>query len=394
MVTPTGAERMFFEVLMALRARGAAVHCVLNDWANEQIIPMAERAGASWSAGGYRVRFDRHTRDVRAVGRQVRDIVRTSVHLAAQAIRFRPTHVLLQEHATVIRNYPTLILLRLLGVPCIMQLCNAPDESPFYRRLWRRVVDPLVTRYVCNSRFTVREVVACGISPRKTSLISNIVPTRPVNRGTVTRNARRVIFVGQVIPPKGLHVLLEAIALLVQRKVEVSLDVVGRVDGWISPVYGDYWERLKARVAAPDLAGRVGLLGWREDVDVLMQGAAVHCCPSLPEQRETFGIVVLEAKTAGLPSVVFESGALAEQITHSVDGWVCPEWTAAALADGIEYFLSDADRLKRAGERARESASRYDRTTSDEAWWALVSPAAPARSSSFASAPSPSDTRA
>jgi glycosyltransferase involved in cell wall biosynthesis len=225
-------------------------------------------------------------------------------------------------------------------------------------------------------------------------LIYNVVPSRTTCLDEVSRDLRKVIFVGQVIPPKGLHVLLDAIALLLRRGVDVSLDVVGRVDGWISPAYGDYWERLKARAAAPDLSGRIRLLGWREDVDVLLRSAAVHCCPSLPEQRETFGIVVLEAKAAGLPSVVFQSGALAEQITHGVDGWVCPDLTAAALADGIEYFLSDADRLTQAGQAARRSAMRYDHKASDDAWWAIVSPAVPARPPPLASPMSGSDTPA
>ena len=41
-----------------------------------------------------------------------------------------------------------------------------------------------------------------------------------------------------------------------------------------------------------------------------MARASVHCCPSLPDIREAFGLVVLEAKAAGLPSVVTPSGNL------------------------------------------------------------------------------------
>ena len=68
--------------------------------------------------------------------------------------------------------------------------------------------------------------------------------------------------------------------------------------------------RIRARVEQPDLAGAVRLLGWRGDTLEIMRSASVHCCPSLAEQREAFGIVVLEAKLTSLPSVVTPSGSV------------------------------------------------------------------------------------
>ena len=121
------------------------------------------------------------------------------------------------------------------------------------------------------------------------------------------------------------------------------------------------------------------LLGWREDVADCFAAAAVHCCPSLPSIRESFGLVVLEAKTAGIPSVVFRSGALPELVSHRTDGWVCDEPSAEALAAGLTYFLADADRRAAAGTKARESLARFDRRTFADRWWSLLS--APGRAS-------------
>lgn len=107
------------------------------------------------------------------------------------------------------------------------------------------------------------------------------------------------------------------------------------------------------------MAGRVRFLGWREDVPELLAAAAIHCCPSLPELREGFGLVNIEAKQAGIPSVVFSTGALPELIAHRVDGWVCYEVSAEALAEGIEYFLSDSSRLAELGQAAFRSVERF-----------------------------------
>ena len=70
--------------------------------------------------------------------------------------------------------------------------------------------------------------------------------------------------------------------------------------------------------------------------------------------------MVLEAKAAGVPSVVCDSGALAELISHKEDGWICGDFSPDALADGIEFFLSSPSRAADAGLNARASLRRYD----------------------------------
>jgi glycosyltransferase involved in cell wall biosynthesis len=227
-----------------------------------------------------------------------------------------------------------------------------------------------VDRFVCNSRFTLRELLAHGIPPEKVLQIYNAVPTREgIVQRSAPRDLRKLIYVGQVIPDKGLDVLLDALGILVGRGHDVRLDVVGDMEGWVSYSYTGYREKVRGRSAAPDLAGRVSYLGQREDVPGLLSGAGVHCCPSMPALREGFGIVNIEAKQAGIPSVVFPTGALPEIIDHGKNGWLCSAPTAEALAEGIEFFLADPDRLERAGRAARVSLESFSRERFAEAWW-------------------------
>jgi glycosyltransferase involved in cell wall biosynthesis len=370
MVAVSGLERMTFEVLRALRERGAAVHCIVNSWENHRIVPLAERVGATWSTGSYHEPLSRRIRNPIRAARIVLDILKTSAGLMRDARRFRATHVLVPEFTTALRNAPALAVLRLFGVRVVLRLGNAPEPAPFYRRLWRWSIDPVVDRFVCNSRFTQRELLAHGISPRKVLQIYNTVPTRDgVAQVSGGRDPRKLIYVGQVIPEKGLDVLLDAVGILVGAGHDVRLDVVGDMEGWVSGTYTGYREKVRERAAAPDLAGRVSFLGHREDVPDLLAGAGVHCCPSQPAQREGFGVVNIEAKQAGIPSVVFPTGALPELIAHGTDGWMCASPTAAALAEGIEYFLADPDRLDRAGRAARASLEPFNRERFTEAWW-------------------------
>ena len=376
MVIVAGLERMTFEVLRVLRERGATVHCIVNSWENHRVVALAEGIGASWSAGYYWYPFERRARNPIRLAQLAWDILCTSAGLMRASARVRATHVLVPEFVSVLRNAPALALLRLLGVRVILRVGNAPDPGTFYRRLWRWAVNPLVHRFVCNSRFTKRELLAHGIPPSKVSLIYNCPPRRePVATAGVDRDAGRVIYVGQIIPPKGVGILLDAIGLLAERGEDVRLDVVGDIEGWEPPAWEGYHRRLVARAKLPDLADRVRFLGLREDVPALLASAGIHCCPSLPELREGFGVVNVEAKAAGVPSVVFPTGALPELISHGEDGWVCREPSAEALAEGIAYFLSDFERRERVGAAALAKLSRLDSEFSPaifaERWWSV-----------------------
>ena len=112
-------------------------------------------------------------------------------------------------------------------------------------------------------------------------------------------------------------------------------------------------------------------MGYRDDVIALMSQAGIHCCPSRPEQREGFGVVNIEAKRAGIPSVVFPVGALPELIEHRANGWICSEVSVAALVEGLRYYLESPERQRRAGENARASLAGFSRKLFAEKWWEI-----------------------
>ncbi|MCU1385984.1 MAG: hypothetical protein JWL71_4681 [Acidobacteria bacterium] len=372
MVIAGGLERMTFEVLHALRQNGAASHAIVNSWENFRITPLADASGASWSAGPYWYPLTRRQITPLVIARMLAEVVAVSADLLRVARRIRPTHILVPDFLAVLRNAPALFWLRLKGVRVIARLGNAPAPGRFYRLLWRYLVDPFVDCFVTNSTFTTRELLALDIRAAKVRTIANTPARRPgPPAAEVSRIAARVIFVGQVIPEKGVDLLLEAIVLVRACGIDATLDIVGDMDGWESPVYHGHRAALRERAQRPDLAGAVAFLGWREDVPALMRRASLHCCPSRPEQREAFGNVVLEAKVAGLPSVVTPSGDLSELVAHRADGWVCADTTAESIAEGLAYFLSSPETLACAGRAARTSARVYNADRFVAAWNAV-----------------------
>jgi glycosyltransferase involved in cell wall biosynthesis len=370
MVIVAGLERMTFEVLRVLRERDVPVHCIVNGWENHRIVALVQQIGASWSQGRYMAGLDRHTRNPAKLISAFWDICMTSSGLLRDCWRFRPTHILLPEFMAALRNAPGLVILRMVGVKVVMRMGNAPAPGHFYRRLWKWIIDRLVDQFVCNSQFTERELLAYGVPRRKVSYVYNTVPTRAgLNSNGFTHDWRKIIFVGQLIPEKGAHVLLDAVGVLATRAWDVKLDVVGAIEGWEPPSFAGYRQSLLERASEPDLAGRINFLGYRDDVHGLLAQAGIHCCPSQPELREGFGVVVLEAKMAGIPSVVTPTGALPELIRHAEDGWICTDISALAIAEGIEKFLLDPAVARAAGKAASASLKRFGRERFGQQWW-------------------------
>ena len=281
MVVAGGLERMAFRVVRDMGERGAAVHCIVNDWEHFRISRLAEEAGATWSAGPYRYALTRRSVTAGTIARMTIEIARVSLHMLREARRFKPTHVLIPDYQTVIRNAPALMWLRLQRTPVVVTLQNAPDRGRFYRAIWRWFVDPFTDAFVCNSAFTCRELLAHDLDDQKVRVIPNVAAPRQLAWNPAgERIPGRVIYVGQIIPAKGLALLLEAIGLLRQQGLTVTLDVVGDVDGWEAPGYRGYHHEVRARAARPDSRRRGHLPG------LARRRAAAHGsrqCSLLPE---------------------------------------------------------------------------------------------------------------
>lgn len=78
-------------------------------------------------------------------------------------------------------------------------------------------------------------------------------------------------------------------------------------------------------------------LGYVEDIPGLLASADIHGAPSVGE--EPFGLAVVEAKLAGIPSVILASGGVTELVEHSRGGWVSRAKTAEPLREDVEHVL-------------------------------------------------------
>jgi glycosyltransferase involved in cell wall biosynthesis len=382
----SGLERMTFEVLDVVRKRGGRVHCIVNGWENFRIVELAEHIGASWSTGFYWYPFTTRPRSVLHTLQLLWDTVRTSAGLAREAFRFGPTHVLTPEYSAVLRNAPTLAVLKLLGVKVVFRIGNAPERGRIHEVLWRHVLPPFVTRFVPNSRFSYTRLQETGVPEQKITLIRNALSRRPLVTNTdadVVRLAAcrpTILAVGQIAPFKGTHLLVEAMLQLLAEGFDVQAIVVGALPHW-PPEFVEYTAQLREQVAAAGATDRVHFVGVRENVLEIMKASYVLAAPII--QEETFGNVVLEARSVGLPVVTFARGGLTELVAHRRTGYLCESADLPGLLSGLRFFLARPDERAAASVNSLNAASEPDNDcTSGEferRWWAMFSPAAGGR---------------
>ena len=83
----------------------------------------------------------------------------------------------------------------------------------------------------------------------------------------------------------------------------------------------------------------------------------------LPSVREGWGIAVLEAASAGTPTVAYAgAGGTAESVVHGQTGVLVDD--EAGLIAAVDELLGDPERLARLGAAARDRAATF---TWDEA---------------------------
>lgn len=226
-------------------------------------------------------------------------------------------------------------------------------QNRLYGLIERRYLTSL-DGLVCNSAATLREVAqVAGAS------LPAVVATPAGNRWRVSLSETqietrahqpsplRVIFVGNLIPRKGLYTLLLAFSRLPAGAA--TLTVVGNET--VDPAYAAACRR---QVEQANLGGRVTFRGSLSDDD-LAETLCSHQVMSVPSSYEGFGIVYLEGMGFGLPAIAGSAGGAGEIVRAGENGFLLSSGDADALAACLHRLNADRDLLAAMGLAARRS---------------------------------------
>jgi glycosyltransferase involved in cell wall biosynthesis len=192
----------------------------------------------------------------------------------------------------------------------------------------------------------------------------------PDGEGDADRNgAPLIVFAGRISPEKGLHVLLDAFALVLRRCPSAKLEVAGpnaempldflpswffgRSDGAnelsrLARYYDgrSYLLHLKEQVDRLQLDGSVSFSGLLSRSELADHHRRARVCVVPTVGNEVFGMAAAEALSSGVPVIASRVAGLPEVIEDGTTGLLVEPNDPAALADAM-LCLIDNDGLRR-----------------------------------------------
>jgi glycosyltransferase involved in cell wall biosynthesis len=192
---------------------------------------------------------------------------------------------------------------------------------------------PHITTIV-SSQFVQRQMLRAGYDPARLVHLTMAAPAAAA-RVVPLPESPRFLFLGRMVPHKGLAWLLGNMALLPRN---IHLDIAGE---------GNDLDAMKKLAADLKLNERVTFHGWidRETTQRLLDAATALIVPS--RWHEPFGLVTLEAMARGRAVIASDAGALPEIVLHGETGLIVPTEQAHGLADAMRQL---ADRPEMAME--------------------------------------------
>ncbi|HEY7684064.1 MAG TPA: glycosyltransferase [Gemmatimonadales bacterium] len=226
------------------------------------------------------------------------------------------------------------------------------ERSGWLRRQARRLADSGVV-WTAVSRFLAADLERqLGLPPGSVLLTAMPVDVAFFEAGLAVPKAvpPRVLYAGNLVPSKGVDVLIAAMAHLRDRKVPALLRILGQ---------GPEREVLQNQVRALSLGDRVTLHDFVPQAMMPAEyGAAAITVLPTRGVAEGLGLTLVEALLAGSAVVGTPAGGIPEVVEDGVTGLLAPDGDPDALADRLCRLLQDESLRQRLSAAGRERVRR------------------------------------
>lgn len=223
-----------------------------------------------------------------------------------------------------------------------------PERGPeqfFMREMWVKRHLEAVDVFTTPSRFMIDHFVQWGLDPAKITHVTN--GQRDYNTAgqeiPARRRRSRFGFFGQMVDNKGIWVIIEAVQ---QLRSEGFTDFIVEINGdnlrYASEARRKEIEEFRAaeEQRRPD-EQIVSFKGSYQVEQLAQRMSRIDWCIVPSVWWETFALVISEAWMFHRPVIASNIGAMAERITHEVDGLHFAVGDARSLAETIQRAATE-----------------------------------------------------
>jgi rhamnosyl/mannosyltransferase len=186
----------------------------------------------------------------------------------------------------------------------------------------------------------------------KSSVITPAVDTKLFySDNDIKKDGNKLLFVAGLNRSekyKGLEILLNALLDIVKNKKDVTLTVVGD---------GDAVDEYKRFVVENKLVNDVFFKGFLFGKELANEYKKVDILVA-PTQKESFGMVIAEAMSSGLPVVASNVGGVPKLVEDGITGYLVKCGNVKSLSKKILKLLNDKDKQVEFGKRGEEKIKK------------------------------------
>ncbi|MDD5430709.1 MAG: glycosyltransferase family 4 protein [Candidatus Pacebacteria bacterium] len=202
---------------------------------------------------------------------------------------------------------------------------------------------------VAVSNFMKDLAVKIGVDSRRVSVIYNAVDFRDNLPKHENSNAPTLVFVGRLVPWKGVEMLINAVSKLKNKYPDIMLEILGD---------GPEMKNLQLITDNLKLKNNInfrGRINSRETMEILAKAAVFV----LNTNYEGLPHTVLEAMSIGVPVITTPVGGNVEVVQNGINGLLARYNDEGAWIKAISELLNDANLRKKLAENAKKMLEKF-----------------------------------
>jgi glycosyltransferase involved in cell wall biosynthesis len=228
-------------------------------------------------------------------------------------------------------------------------------QSSRIHRLWRRFLSRWADAFVTNTQAGRRYLMEfLGVPENQVFVHPYQVPAPDLwqnQNGRPSLDRVTFIYVGQLIPQKGLSYLISAVRILKEMELRKYWELWLVGDGSLR-------SNLESQVKDLGLQNRVRFLGKvkYDELGALLSMADVFVFPTL---EDVWGVAPLEAMAMGKPVVCSKYAGASEIIEDGVEGFVVDPMNVKEVANRMLCFIENPSLIQEMGRNSKEKMQKF-----------------------------------
>ncbi|WP_075309789.1 glycosyltransferase family 4 protein [Bacillus wiedmannii] len=168
-----------------------------------------------------------------------------------------------------------------------------------------------------------------------------------IPKETAKLDKKVVIAAGRYAHEKGFDLLIPAFANVIKKHPDWKLKIFGS---------GVEEEVLREKIFEEKAYNNIFLMQKTNNIIDEMRNSSIY---ALSSRYESFGMVIIEAMSVGVPCVGFACTGPREVITHKEDGILVEEGNLEELANSLMMLIESEELRKAYGRMARKNVEKY-----------------------------------